>query len=85
MNSLVSQYLQCVDELPHHFQLHFMHAVEIIGLKHPDELIRMWWHGVYERLVHDLHLWPETEEQMDARLGDEIAGWAARADEATAS
>ncbi len=85
MNGLVGQYLQSVDELPHHFQLHFMHAAEIVGYKHPDQLIREWWHQVYVRLVHDLHLWPETEEQMDARLGDEISGWAARADEATSS
>lgn len=85
MDAEVSKYLRSVDELPHHFQLHFMHAVEIVGYKHPDETIRAWWHKTYLRLVHDLHLWPETEEQMDARLGDERSGWLARTDEATAS
>ncbi len=29
-------YLESVDELPHHFQLHFMHAAEILGYKFPD-------------------------------------------------
>lgn len=85
MNGLVSDYLRTLDELPHHFQLHFMHAIEIVGYKHPDEMIRTWWRDVYFRLVHDLHLWPETEEQLDARLGDSRDGWLARSDEATTS
>ncbi len=31
MNDSVDLYLRSVDELPHHFQLHLMHAAEIIG------------------------------------------------------
>jgi hypothetical protein len=83
MDVLVGEYLRALDELPHHFQLHFMHAAEIVGYKHPDEIIRAWWHATYLRLVHDMHLWPETEEQMDLRLGDDRAGWLARNDTAT--
>lgn len=83
MDMLVDEYLQSVDELPHHFQLHFMHAVEILGYKHSDIEIRGWWHKTYLRLVHDFHLWPETEEQLDKRLGDSEEGWRERADEAT--
>lgn len=85
MESIVNDYLRCVDELPHHFQLHFMHAAEILGYKHPDAEIRAWWHTTYLRLVHDMHLWPETEAQLDERLGDSREGWAARADTATMS
>jgi hypothetical protein len=85
MDKLVGQYLQSLDELPHHFQLHFLHAAEIVGYKHPDPTIRAWWHLTYLRLVHDMHLWPETEEQMDSRLGDDRSGWLARNDEATVS
>jgi hypothetical protein len=69
--------------LPHHYQLHFMHAVEIVGYKHPDPIIRMFWNRLYLRLVHDLHLWPETEDQLDSRLGDTRSGWLERADPAT--
>jgi len=33
--------------------------------------------------VNDLHLHPETEEEMDRRLGDDRAQWLERADSAT--
>lgn len=83
MDDRVTDYLRSLDEVPHHFQMHLMHAVEILGYKHPDEVVRAWWHGVYLRLVHDMHLWPESEEQLDARLGDSREGWLARGDVAT--
>lgn len=83
MDIQVGQYLQFVDALPHHFQMHFMHAVEIIGFKHPDITIREWWHKAYLRFVHDLHLWPETEDQLDRRLGDDRCQWLERNDAAT--
>jgi hypothetical protein len=79
----VNDYLRQVDALPHHYQLHFLHAVEILGYKHPDAEIRFFWNRLYERLVHDFHLWPETEEQLDSRLGDTRSGWLKRADPAT--
>ncbi|WP_208663154.1 hypothetical protein [Sphingomonas aquatilis] len=83
MDDLVSSYLRELDALPHHFQLHFLHAAQILGYKHPDNLIRCWWNCTYERLVHDMHLWPETEEQMDRRLGDDRDQWLERNDVAT--
>lgn len=83
LDGIVSQYLRELDALPHHFQLHFMHAVEIVGYKHPDVDVRSWWHGCYLRLVHDMHLWPETEKQLDRRLGDSREHWLERNDEAT--
>ena len=83
MDDRVTEYLRALDEVPHHFQMHLMHAVEILGYKHPVEHIRNWWHLVYLRLVHDMHLWPETEEQLDQRLSDTREGWLARGDVAT--
>ena len=71
----VSYYLETVDELPHHFQLHFMHAAEILGYKHPKLEIRHWWNGTYHRLVNDMHLQAETEETMDRRLADNEKQW----------
>ncbi|ABM37587.1 hypothetical protein [Polaromonas naphthalenivorans] len=79
----VNGYLRDLDAIPHHFQMHFMHAVEIVGFKHPDPIIRHFWNAVYERLVHDMHVWPETVEQLDSRLGDSRSGWLKRADPAT--
>lgn len=83
MQAHINGYLRATDAMPHHFQMHFLHAVEILGYKHPDPIIRAFWHRLYERLVHDLHLWPETVEQLDDRLGDTRSGWLRRADPAT--
>jgi len=83
MDRIVDEYLRTLDALPHHFQLHFMHAAEIVGYKHPDRIIRDWWNGVYGRLVKDMHLKPETVEDMDERLGDRRDGWLKHADKAT--
>lgn len=71
-------YLNRVDELPHHFQLHLMHAAEILGYKHPVAWVRAWWYSFYLSIVNDAHLFPESEALMDQRLGDTEAGWRAR-------
>ena len=68
-------YLRHIDELPHHFQLHFMHAAEILGYKHPHDDIRRFWNDFYLAIVKDAHLYPESEEQMDYRLGDVESQW----------
>lgn len=68
-------YLKSIDELPHHFQLHLMHAAEILGYKHPDDDIRIWWLNFYLAIVKDAHLYPESEKQMDFRLGDKEDQW----------
>jgi hypothetical protein len=83
MDGIVDTYMKEVDAVPHHFQMHFMHAVEIVGYKHADDRIRCWWRRLYARLVAALHLHPETEVEMDARLGDSREGWLRRADRAT--
>lgn len=83
MDEVVSNYLQTVDALPHHYQLHFMHAAEIIGYKHPWPEHRKWWHRTYVRLANDMHLLPEPEDVMDRRLGDSERQWR-EAEEVTA-
>lgn len=71
MDRIVDQYLRELDAIPHHFKLHLLHAVEIVGYKHPDERIARWWHAVYLRLVHDMHLHAESPSEMNDRLGDD--------------
>lgn len=83
MCRVVDGYIRSLDAIPHHFQLHLMHAIEIIGYKHPDDRIRAWWYSVYLRLVADMHLSPETEETLDHRLGDNREQWLAHSDPAT--
>lgn len=85
MDKIVDEYLQTTDALPHHFQLHLLHAAEIVGYKHPDVRIRAWWCRLYRRLVNAFHLHPETELEMDQRLGDTREGWLSRSDPATSA
>jgi hypothetical protein len=66
----VVEYLYDVDEIPHHYHLHFLHGAQILGYKHPDEHIRACWLDFYRLGVEDMHLYPESEDQMDARLND---------------
>ena len=75
MDVVITDYLSTVDEIPHHFQLHFMHAAEILGYKHPDEAIGSWWRHTYYKLANDMHLAPESEAVMDVRLGDNEKSW----------
>lgn len=77
-------YLRHVDELPHHFQLHFMHAAQIVGVHHPDEETRAWWRIFYLMIVNDAHLLPESEQAMNLRLSDNDDEWRAR-EEVTAA
>lgn len=53
----------------HHYT-HFMHAAQILAYKHPDAVFRQRWLLCYVAFVDRLHLMPETESQMDARLSD---------------
>jgi hypothetical protein len=46
-----------------------MFAAEIVGYKHPDAATAKRWLDAYKALVHDLHLHPETEEELNHRLG----------------
>lgn len=75
LSDLFQQYLDDVDGVPHHFHLHLMHAAEVIGYKHPDRLTRGEWKSFYEKLARDAHLHPETEQQLDYRLGDSQQQW----------
>jgi hypothetical protein len=77
MSELLKEYCKTLDELPHHFQLHFMHAAEILGYTHPDPDIQFWWNWVYLTLVNDMHLEPESKEKLFYRLGDSETSWRA--------
>ena len=83
MGRHVDDYLMNLDAVPHHFHLHLMHAAEIMGYKHPDDRIKTWWNSVYLRFANDMHLHPESEAELDERLGDSREGWLKRADRAT--
>lgn len=79
----VDAYLKDLDAIPHHFQTHFLHAIHIVGVYHPDLRIRSFWKSLYIRLVNEMHLQPEPDEAMAKRLGDNRDDWLARGDPAT--
>lgn len=61
--------LRSFDHLPLHYWIHFVHAAEILGYKHPDSATAAAWCGFYRRAVDKLHMGVESEAQLDARLG----------------
>jgi hypothetical protein len=60
-----------VDDLPHHFYMHFGHCAEIVGYRHPDEDVARWWLAVYAAIVETFHMRPEQYDDMRRRLRDE--------------
>jgi hypothetical protein len=60
-----------MDEYPLHFILHMLHALEIIGYKHPISSVRAAFQYGYERLVKKMHLRPEMEGVMNERLTED--------------
>lgn len=79
----LDDFIDSRDEMSLHYFAHAMHAFEILGYKHPDHSTRAFWHEAYLRMAHALHVWPETVEQMDSRLGDNESGWRERNDPST--
>lgn len=55
---------------PLHWVMHFAHAAEIIGYKHPDVKTREWWNAFYAEVCRVLHVNTESETQLDERLKD---------------
>lgn len=57
-----------LDELPHHYVMHLIHCIQIVGAHHSEAVINILWTGFYNRLCKSLHVMPETNAQMDTRL-----------------
>jgi hypothetical protein len=57
-----------LDHYPHHYVMHFIHAIEIIGYKHPSSEVRAIWREFYNTLCRGLHVSPESEMELDYRL-----------------
>jgi len=59
---------------PQHWYSHLMHCFEVVGYHHPAPDIRIDAYKIYCRFVSNLHLNPETGEQMwDRLVEDRIA------------
>lgn len=71
-DEVIYNFTKSLDKYPFHFLMHFIHAVEIIGYKHPDENTKLWWNNLYKTIVNSFHMNIETEEQCDYRLRDGV-------------
>lgn len=60
-----------LEHYPLHWYAHVMHAFEVVGYRHPDLHHREWCLIIYRRLVHALHLTPETQSEMAGRLDED--------------
>ena len=56
---------------PVHWYEHVMHCFEVVGYLHPNDRLRMDANRIYGRLVHNMHLTPETRAQMLERLTED--------------
>ena len=68
--AIVKDFFNHIDDLPHHYIMHLMHGVEILGYKHPDIRFQTRWRSFYIKMVEDCHLNPESAFQMNQRLSD---------------
>jgi hypothetical protein len=66
------------EQYPAHYLGHLLHAIQIVGYKHPDCEVRALWESFYRRMVQAQHLNPESEAEMDDRLNADEATFAAR-------
>lgn len=57
--------------LPQHWYAHAMHALEIVGYRHPDPDVEAMAYKLYAAMVYNLHLNVETKWQMVERLSED--------------
>ena len=63
--------LKSLDQYPVHFLFHMLFAIEVIGYRHPQPVVRAVYLHRYEMIVRKLHLNPETLEQFVARMTED--------------
>jgi hypothetical protein len=56
---------------PEHWYAHAMHAAQVVAYCHPDWDVRVDALTIYETMVKNLHLRPESKEDMDERLTED--------------
>jgi hypothetical protein len=57
--------------LPQHWYSHAMHALEVIGWRHPDSNVSKKALDLYIKMVHNMHLNVETKYEMINRLSED--------------
>lgn len=57
-----------LDHYPHHYVMHLIHSVQVLGYKSENRLSRILWGLFYDQLCDGLHVRSENEYSMDKRL-----------------
>lgn len=73
--SAMQYFVAEMDQYPHHYVMHFVHAAEIIGYCGPklDPVFGVRWRRLYFIACAHMHMRPETAELMNSRLdADEL-------------
>lgn len=78
LNKRFLDFRKNLDHYPHHYVMHVVHAIQIIGYKHPEDKSRAVWSTFYTYLCNGLHMNEETEKQLDARLNADEETFAKR-------
>lgn len=68
LTSSLADFLHSLDQYPLHYVMHITHACEVIAYCHPQIAYRVFFTEVYNSVCHMLHLYPESQEDMNSRL-----------------
>lgn len=63
--------LSMFEHYPQHWIGHILHAVQVLGFRHPDPSVRLDWLKLYVRFTKALHLRIEPREAMIKRLSED--------------
>lgn len=66
----IEDFFDTIDEMPLHYMLHLIHAIQILAEYHPELETRRKWGMFYAKIVDSFHMRPEPPEAMARRLSD---------------
>lgn len=66
----MGEFFYDADRYPHHFLMHLIHCMQVVGYKHPDVFVAKNFGRFYLKACKALHMHAETEIEMDMRLND---------------
>lgn len=66
----VIEFFRSWDEMNVHFLFHLLHACAVLGIRHPEDRIRMRWWDFYTRGMRKAHVNGESPSQLIERLKD---------------
>lgn len=70
--SIGEKYPRVFDSLPLHFITHFLHGLQILACRHPDNGIGVTARQAYSEMCDYMHVNPEWCSEMTERLKDEV-------------